>query len=214
MIYSHRDNKGVPIQEKLNKLFNSKRDGFFIELGANDGLFQSNTAFFEKELNWNGILIEPSLKGYELCKINRPRSLCFNYACVSNDYDNEYIYGNFDDNHPMGSIDGLRTNSKSLVKTPAITLEKILDKCQINNIDFLSLDTEGYELNILKGLNLDKYHPKYILVEIYVNEYEKIVNYLYSKNYILHSNLSNYNKNDNPIWDGTHNDYLFIYKYE
>tara|TARA_B110000971_G_scaffold92883_1_gene95558 strand:- start:1886 stop:2080 length:195 start_codon:yes stop_codon:yes gene_type:complete len=48
--------------------------------------FQSNTAFFEKELGWRGILIEPSLKGYEKCKINRPNSVCLNYACVSSDY--------------------------------------------------------------------------------------------------------------------------------
>ena len=213
MIYSHKDNKGVPIQDKLNKIIN-KNNGFFIELGANDGLFQSNTAFFEKELNWTGILIEPSTKGYELCKINRPNSLCFNYACVSNTYNSDYIYGNFKNNDPMGSVNGTRTNSTDLVKIPAITLEKILDKCKITNIDFLSLDTEGYELNILEGLNLDKYHPNYILVEIYNNDYEAILNYLLLKNYVLHSNFTNYNKIDNSYWDGTHNDYLFIYKYK
>ena len=85
MIYSHVDCKGVPLQNKLNEIMN-KRNGFFIELGANDGLKQSNTAFFEKEMGWNGILIEPSLEGYEKCKINRKNSICLNYACVSNDY--------------------------------------------------------------------------------------------------------------------------------
>jgi len=71
MIYSHNDSKGIPLQDKLNRIINKKK-GVFIELGANDGLFQSNTVFFEKELGWRGILIEPSLKGYEKCKINRP----------------------------------------------------------------------------------------------------------------------------------------------
>jgi hypothetical protein len=61
MIYSHSDNKGIPLQDKLNKIINNKK-GFFIELGENDGLFQSNTAFFEKELDWTGLLIEPSFK--------------------------------------------------------------------------------------------------------------------------------------------------------
>ena len=50
----------------------NKRNGFFIELGANNGLTQSNTAFFEKDMGQTGILIEPSSIGYELCKKNRP----------------------------------------------------------------------------------------------------------------------------------------------
>ena len=209
MIYSNSDSKGIPLQTKLNKIFN-KKNGFFIELGANDGLFQSNTAFFEKEMEWHGILIEPSLKGYKQCKINRPNSICLNYACVSNDYKDDYIYGDFEDNNAMGSIAGNRLNRKNIVKVKAITLEKILNDHCDTNIDFLSLDTEGYELEILKGLNLNKYRPKFILIEVYTKDYDNIVNFLNLHNYKLHCNLTNYNKIDNRRWDGTHNDYLFI----
>jgi FkbM family methyltransferase len=209
MIYSHVDCKGVPLQNKLNEIMN-KRNGFFIELGANDGLKQSNTAFFEKEMGWNGILIEPSLEGYEKCKINRKNSICLNYACVSNDYKDNYVLGDFHNNHLMGSVNGVRNNSKNLIKVNAITLEKILDEHCNTEIDFLSLDTEGYELNILKGLNLEKYRPKFMLIEVYTKDFTNIVNYLNMNNYKLHSNVTNYNKIDNPGWDGTHNDFLFI----
>jgi FkbM family methyltransferase len=210
MIYSHLDSKGIPLQNKLNKIID-KKGGFFIELGANDGLFQSNTAFFEKQLEWTGILIEPSLKGYEKCKINRPNSLCLNYACVSNNYKEDYILGDFGDNNPMGSVNGKRLNRcNNMNKVKATTLEKILDEHNCKNIDFLSLDTEGYELEILKGLNLKKNRPKFMLIEVYNYDYENILNYVNSNNYKLHSNLTNYNKIDNPCWDGTHNDYLFI----
>ena len=209
MIYSHIDCKGVPLQNKLNDIIN-KKEGFFIELGANNGLKQSNTAFFEKEMGWKGILIEPSLQGYEECKINRPNSVCLNYACVSSDYNDDYVFGDFYSNDLMGSINGVRNNSKNLIKVNAITLEKILDEHCHTNIDFLSLDTEGYELNILKGLNLEKYRPKFMLIEVYTEDFTNIVNYLNMKNYKLHSNLTNYNKIDNPDWDGTHNDFLFI----
>lgn len=210
MIYSHRDSKGVPLQTKLNQIFNNKRGGFFIELGANNGLFQSNTAFLEKEMGWKGILIEPSLKGYNQCKINRPNSISLNYACVSKDYKEDYIKGDFEDNNPMGSINGHRIGRKNLIKVKAITLEKILDEHCRTNIDFLSLDTEGYEFEILKGLNLNKYRPKILLIEVYTKDYNNIVNFLEVANYKLHSNFTNYNKIDKPGWDGTHNDYLFI----
>ena len=55
MSYSHCDSKGIPLQNKLNQIFNNKTGGFFIELGTNDGLFQSNTAFLEKEMEWKGL---------------------------------------------------------------------------------------------------------------------------------------------------------------
>jgi len=189
---------------------NKKENGYFIELGANNGLFQSNTAFLEKSRNWKGILIEPSVKGYEECKINRPNSICINCACVSNDYSKDFIYGDFINNHPMASVNGERLICNNLCQVKAITLEKILDENNCNNIDFLSLDTEGYELNILNGLNIDKYRPNYMLIEIYTKDYDDIINFLKNKNYKLLSNFSNYNKIDNPLWDGTHNDYLFV----
>ena len=135
-----------------------------------------------------------------------------NYACVSNDFNEKFIYGDFANNSLMGSINGSRTKNNELVKVQAITLEKILNKYKIKHIDFLSLDTEGYELNILKGLNLDKYRPNYMLIEIYKKDYENIIKFLEIKKYKLISNFSNYNKIDNPGWDGTHNDYLFVDK--
>lgn len=94
-------------------------------------------------------------------------------------------------------------------------MEKILDEKNIDvEIDFLSLDTEGYELPILQGLNLDKYRPKYLLIEIYRNDFNNIITYLQSKEYLLYSNFTNYNCVDSPIWDGTHNDFLFCDKFK
>jgi len=216
--YSLKDSLGCPIDHRLNKIFN-KENGFYIELGGNDGLKQSNTALFEFSKNWTGILIEPCKSAFEKCKINRPKSSCYNYACVSNDYPEEFVYGDFDTEHLMASVNAVRKSGKgrdinTLTKVNAITLEKILDKENIGeqniNIDFLSLDTEGYELNILKGLNLNKYRPKYMLIEVYTYDYENIISFLKENNYKLLCNFTNYSKKTNPCWDGTHNDYLFI----
>jgi len=209
--YSHCDNLGSPLDIKLDKLFGGKENGVYIELGANDGSTQSNTAFFNFFRNWSGVLIEPSYKSYELCKQNRPNNIVLNFCCVSNNYEYETIKGDFDSLCLMSSVNGDRKmNSNNLVEVKCITLEKIFDLyLKDKTVDFLSLDTEGYEYNILEGLNLDKNRPKFMLIEVYNRDLEKITNYLSSKNYCLHSNFSNYNMIDNPGWDGTHNDYLF-----
>ena len=210
MFYSLTDCNNEQLDKKLDELFKHKENGFFIELGANDGLTQSNTAFLENSRMWTGILVEPSLVGYNLCVKNRPKSTCFNCACVSNNYNDEFVYGDFQNNFLMGSINGVRCSSDALIQVNAITLEKILDSQYITNIDFLSLDTEGYELNVLKGLNLNKYRPNYMLIEIYEIYYNDIVDFLQKNKYSLIINFTNYNLINNPIWDGTHNDYLFV----
>jgi hypothetical protein len=120
------------------------------------------------------------------------------------------IDGNFDGTL-MASVGGIRNNPNNIsVKIEANTLSHILDSISVDVIDLLSLDTEGYELNVLKGLNLTKYRPRYMLIEVYARDYTSIVEFLKENNYSLHSNFSNYTYQNSPIWDGTHNDYLFV----
>ena len=63
------------------------RNGFYIECGANDGINQSNTWYFEKYLNWRGVLVEPNYNVFEQLKKNRSKKNIFiNKALVSNSY--------------------------------------------------------------------------------------------------------------------------------
>ena len=62
-------------------------NGFYVELGAADGITQSNTRYFEKNLGWRGILIEPEINNFNKCKKNRSKNNFFiNKACVGFDY--------------------------------------------------------------------------------------------------------------------------------
>ena len=210
--YSLVDSSKVALDAKLDELFKNKTNGFFIELGAHDGLTQSNTAFFEFNRGWKGILIEPSISQFEKCVINRPNSFCFNYACVSNTYTESSVSGNFDGTL-MASVDGTRNNPTHFsISVPAKTLSAIIDSITpgVEVIDLLSLDTEGYELHILQGLDLNKHRPRYMLIEVYTKDFDALVAFLKLNSYNLHSNFSNYNKQNSPIWDGSHNDYLFV----
>ncbi len=65
--------------------FLRKRDGFFIEAGANDGLKQSNTLYFERHYGWRGLLVEPVPEFAARCRVNRPGCVVEECALVGAD---------------------------------------------------------------------------------------------------------------------------------
>ncbi|MDJ0728377.1 MAG: FkbM family methyltransferase [Crocosphaera sp.] len=154
--------------------------GFFIEAGANDGIAQSNTLYFEKNWQWKGILIEPIPELAEKCKVNRPNCIVENCALVPFDYDQTDIdmyYCNL-----VSMVKGAQKTEEAELqhikmgcevqqiksyelKVPARTLTSILDQYGVENIDLLSLDVEGFELNVLKGLDFKRYQPNFLLIE-------------------------------------------------
>ena len=206
--YSLPDCYGRPIDQRLVEKMNIT-NGIFIEVGANDGITQSNTKLLEEQYGWTGILIEPSDVLFERLKKNRPTARYFQCALGTFEQNNTFLYGDFD-GHLMASINGDRLNSPNGLKQVLTrSLQSILDELGITHINFFSLDTEGYEQNILKGIDFKKTTFDYLLIEIYRAQYQEIVQFLASHGYTLLENFSNYSHALNPVWDGTHNDYLF-----
>lgn len=207
--YCAVDCKKKPITKRILEYIQNIENGFYIEAGAYDGLLQSNTKFLEEEYNWTGMLIEPSPNIFKELNKNRPNNLNINKCLVNPWYSFKTIKGSFD-NGPMSSVNNIRKlENVKLIDVPCDTLENILDYYEIKKIDFMTIDTEGYELEVLQGLNLLKYRPLYILIEVYETQKEILFQYLEDMNYIFLENITNYNILDNPGWDGTHNDYLF-----
>lgn len=201
--------KKEPITKRILEYISQIQNGFYIEVGGYDGVFQSNTKFLEEEYNWTGMLIEPGPNTFLELQKNRPNNICVNKCLVSNDYPFNTISGAFD-NGPMSSVNNMRNiENATIIDGNAITLTKLLEYYDINKIDFFSLDVEGYELEVLKGLDMSKFRPTYMLIEVYEKDKEIIFSYLNENNYILLENITKYNILDNPGWDGTHNDYLF-----
>jgi FkbM family methyltransferase len=154
--------------------------GFFIEAGANDGRRYSNTLYFEKYQSWSGLLIEPIPELARQCRLNRPNCIVENAALVPADYEQETIDMRYcdlmslvkggmksreeEDEHIRLGVECQSVETHELT-VAARALSDILDQHGIAEIDLLSLDVEGFELAALKGLDLDRHRPRFMLVE-------------------------------------------------
>lgn len=177
------------LDKKMLEFINYE-NGFFIECGANDGVDQSNTWYYEKNLNWSGILIEPLKKQFwELKKNRSKKNKFFNLALCSSEIENILFMEN-NDLVSKAVIDISKTANSNFKYVNAQTLTKILDEVSAPSlIDFFSLDVEGFEDQVIKGINFDKYNFKYFLIETTNDE---VIDYLINKNYILIKKLSDH----------------------
>ena len=187
------------LDEKLEKFLPFK-NGYYVELGANDGLNQSNTYYFEKFQNWRGILIEPSSHNYLKLLANRaPENHMYCNACVSFDYKDDFVgivYSNLMSS-PLNLDSDISDPSSHaaigkdfLEKTDRIftfgavakTLNQIfIESNAPHQMDLLSLDVEGAELEVLKGIDHSTYRFKFMCIE--VRDFDRMNEYLSSYGY-------------------------------
>lgn len=147
--------------------FKNKRNGFYIELGALDGVLYSNTKFFEDSLDWRGILIEPHPDKFKMLMENRPNNFLFNdlVSCYIEPQKFRYfcdinaavsgVENTLSDHHFETYFDNEDEWLKSLPQNCEIisprTLTEIVKSTKVKHIDFMSLDVEGHEYEVLKS---------------------------------------------------------------
>ena len=174
----------------LTSLKSTTKQGIYIELGANDGLTHSNTAYFEQILSYDGLCVEPTEQNYKRLKINRPTCKSV-HGGVHNQCPKSGTrdFLMFADPHSglSGWVDtyaqdyeGAYVSTRETV--PCYKMSTLLEDNGFSNreIDYLSLDTEGAELTVLKSMGFEtacdsndpqgtkpcKRRPKVIQVEV------------------------------------------------
>jgi FkbM family methyltransferase len=144
--------------------------GVCVEVGANDGATYSNTKYFE-ELGWVCILIEPAPHLFSQLQLNR-KGIQFNCAASSKEAQMVlHIPQGYD---LFSSLEPQSTMSEELSKTrtaiesvivPVRPLDSILYESGVGAIDFVSIDVEGHELEVLRGFDLTRWNPTIVLIE-------------------------------------------------
>ena len=175
------------------KFYKNKKEGFFIEIGASDGIDLSNTYLLETQYNWKGICCEPIPEHFEKLVKNRPNSLCYKEAV----YNTSGLTLSFDIANESTLFSGITEHidkhkatvnkSKTTIKVKTISLLDVLNDAKAPAfIEYMSLDTEGSEFEILKNFDFGKY--TFGLIDVEHNYVEprrtEIKNLLLSKGYL------------------------------
>ena len=148
----------------LNTLFCNKKKGFYIDVGANDPYFQSNTHYFY-ELGWQGINIDANPESIQKLKKIRKRDI--NIEALISNKDTNLKYFIFEKSAFNGIVynENIPSKLKSTKIIKSKTLTNVLNNEKLITIDFLSIDAEGHDFEVLKSLDLSLIRPSVILIE-------------------------------------------------
>ena len=156
----------------LKRIFSGQSTGFYVDVGAHHPMRFSNTYSFYK-LGWSGINIEPNPNSLNLFKKYRSRDINLNYGIAKNKGNLEYYM--FDE-PALNTFDSEVLNNRKInthykhTKTIHIDVMPLADMLQQHipneiKVDFLSIDVEGLDLEVLISNDWQKYRPNWVLVE-------------------------------------------------
>ncbi len=162
-----------------NFLLHGKRDGVFVDVGAYDGVALSNTYYFEKELGWQGICIEPNPLAFE--KLSRNRQ-CASLNCGVGGQEEVLEFLKLPGDLDLGSgfvkyfnessyykdpafIAKVTSDGGELVNIPVRRLNDLLAEHDVTRIDYLSIDTEGADFEVLSAIDFNKVEIEVIGIE-------------------------------------------------
>ncbi len=152
----------------LTHLFFARRsNGFFVEVGAYHPTVSSQTWGLE-QAGWTGLLVEPTPSLCDLLREKRPRSTVVQAACGAPDSPpvaKFYLSAAGSQSTLAPDRLNFKTEVQDAIEVQVKTLDQILEDAGSPELDFLSIDVEGLQLDVMRGFSLDKHRPKLLLIE-------------------------------------------------
>ena len=169
----------------INRFFRKKNNGFYVDIGCYHPTKGSLTYFLYKK-GWRGLNVDLSKISIDLFKLARPKD--YNIHAAVTDFDGET---HFFENGMINQQNTLENNGANLkkIKIIAFKLQTLLEKLNINYVDFLNIDVEGSDYEVLEGFNLAKYKPQLVCIEMLNissedrNKNKKTLDYLNTNGY-------------------------------
>lgn len=155
----------IPQAELLNEIFPAPFVGNAVEVGANDGIFLSNTKHLE-ESGWRVLCIEPNTYYEE--ELRRNRKECLMVACGAPDQVGEgtlYRFESSQNRYAARTSLIAAGDCSDTIKVPVLTLDTCLDQAGFTSLDLASIDVENTEEAVMRGFSLERWMPKCLIIE-------------------------------------------------
>jgi FkbM family methyltransferase len=177
-----------PEEWVIRDFFSDRRDGFFVDVGANDYRKWSKTYYLETALGWSGLAVEPQQVFAADYAAHRPRTkfLPFFVSDTSNEQAKMYVLTN---NRTVTSgnrafVEQFGSNPEEQTAT-TITLNDLFEAENVQRVDFLNIDIELWEPKALAGLDLNRYRPELVCIEALLPVRQFILDHFTRHGYVV-----------------------------
>jgi FkbM family methyltransferase len=180
-------NSQGPEEWVLRDFFKERRDGVFLDVGANHYQLRSNTYYLEKALGWSGIAVDALYEFADDYKRHRPKTKYV--AMFASDVSNSKVQFFVPKDDVVASANrefteryGATGNAREV---PTTTLNDVLQQAGISKIHYLSMDIELAEPKALAGFDIDRFQPDLVTIEAHPEVRQQILDYFARHNYVM-----------------------------